>query len=152
MSRIEKPYVLLVDDNEPTRTLMTALLQREFMIVAASDGIDAVEQLKTRSFAAVLLDLRMPLLDGYGVLDFLQQNAPDMLKRVIVVTAALSKSEMERARDYGVHAIVEKPFEIEVLLAAVRSCAGTGGVGFNVLCSSGPVILLLADLLRQRLM
>ena len=153
MSRIEKPSVLLIDDNEPTRTLMTAVLHREFDVHTAIDGSDAVEQLKTRAFAAIVLDLRMPQLDGFGVLEFLQQQSPDTLRRVLVVTAALSPHDVMRARGFGIHAILPKPFDVEALLNGVRECAGIDGGKFsNVFCSSGPMILLIADLLRQRLM
>jgi CheY-like chemotaxis protein len=151
MSRIEKPYVLLVDDNEATCALMTALLQREFVIRTAYDGVEAIEQLKTRQYAAILLDLRMPQLDGFGVLDYLRENAPETLKRVLVVSAALNAREIERLRDYDVCGVIRKPFEIELLLDAVKTCAGTTGAGGfgNVLYTGGPVILLIADLLRR---
>ncbi len=154
MSRVEKPYVLLADDNEATRTLIIALLHREFDIDVASDGQEAIDRLRTRRYAAVLLDLRMPLTDGFAVLDFLKEQQPRMLPSVLVVTAVLTNKELQRAESYGVCGIVTKPFDIEILLAAVKECASPDE-GSNlgpVLCSSGPMILLLADLLRQRLM
>ena len=150
MSRIEKPYVLLVDDNEATAALITALLQREFAIETATDGFAAIEQLKTREYAAILLDLRMPYLDGFGVLDHLREHAPDVVKRVLIVSAALGTREVERLRDYDVCAVIRKPFEVDLLLDSVKKCAGMTGRGFgNVLYKSTPVILLIADLLRQ---
>jgi CheY-like chemotaxis protein len=150
MPRIEKPYVLLVDDNEATAALITALLQREFVIEIASDGYAALEKLKTRNYGAILLDLRMPHLDGFGVLDHLREHSPETVKRVLVVSAALGPREVERLQDYDVCGVIRKPFEVEVLLDAVKTCAGTNGGGFgNVLCTSTPVILLIADLLRQ---
>ena len=150
MSRIEKPYVLLVDDNEATCALITALLQREFAIETASDGHAAIEQLKTRNYDAILLDLRMPQLDGFGVLDHLREHSPDLIKCVIIVSAALGPREVERLQDYDVAAVIRKPFEVEVLLDAVKSCTGKSSGGFgNVLYTSTPVILLIADLLRQ---
>jgi len=150
MSRIEKPYVLLVDDNEATCALMTALLQREFAVEMAGDGYQALERLKTRNYDAILLDLRMPQMDGYGVLDHLREHSPDTLKRVIIVSAALRESDVERLRNYEVCGVIRKPFEVEVLLDTVKTCAGIAGGGLgNVLVSSTPVILLIADLLRQ---
>lgn len=150
MPRIEKPYVLLVDDNEATCALMTALLQREFVVETAFDGVDAIERLKTRQYAAILLDLRMPRLDGFGVLDHLREHAPETVKRVLIVSAALAGREVERLRAYDVCAVIRKPFEVEMLLDAVKTCAAPNGRGFgNVLASSTPVILLIADLLRQ---
>jgi CheY-like chemotaxis protein len=153
MSKVEKPTVLLADDNDATCTLITALLHRDFNIEIATDGREAIERMRTRKYAALLLDLRMPHTDGFAVLDFLKANQPKMLANVLVVTAALTRREIASAESYGVCEIVPKPFEIETLLAAVKRCTSTdeGTLG-PVLRASGPVILLLADLLRQRLM
>jgi len=149
MSRIEKPYVLIVDDNEATCALMMALLQREFAVEMAGDGYQAIEQLKTRQYAAILLDLRMPQMDGFGVLEHLREHTPATLKHVIIVSAALHEREVERLRNYDVCGVIRKPFNVDVLLDTVKTCAGLAGGGFgNVLYSSTPVILLIADLLR----
>lgn len=150
MSRVEKPYVLLVDDNEATCTLVTALLQREFNVEVASDGTEAIEHLKTKNYASILLDLRMPGLDGYGVLEFLQTNAPDTVKRVLVLTASLAEREIERVRAFSVCGIVAKPFEVEGLLAAVRQCTGTEETSLGRYFFSNGIVLLLAEVLRQR--
>jgi len=85
----EKPFVLLVDDNEPTCTLITALLRKDFAVDVANDGLEAIDKLRTKTFHAIILDLLMPQLDGYGVLDHLRANSPEMIRRVLVVTAAL---------------------------------------------------------------
>src|SRR5205807_10562731 len=98
MSSIEKPYILLVDDNEAASALMTALLQREFVIRTATDGFEAIDELQTRQYAAILLDLRMPRMDGFGVLDHLREYSPKTLERVLVVSAALAPREVERSR------------------------------------------------------
>jgi len=154
MSRVEKPYVLLADDNDATCTLITALLHRDYNVEVSLDGQEAIERLRTRRYAALLLDLRMPQVDGFAVLDFLKEHQPAMLASVLVVTAALTNRETQRAESYGVCGIVPKPFEVETLLAAVKRCVSPddGNPLGPVLCTSGPVILFLADLLRQRLM
>ena len=154
MSRVEKPYVLLADDNEATCTLLTALLHRDFNVEAAFDGQETIERLRTRRYAVLLLDLRMPQADGFVVLDFLKEHQPAMLPRVLVVTAAVSRRDLQRAASYGLCGVVTKPFEVETLLATVKKCASVddGNPLGPMLCSSGPVLLFLADLLRQRLM
>ncbi|HEY6136671.1 MAG TPA: response regulator [Thermoanaerobaculia bacterium] len=150
MSRIEKPYVLLVDDNEATCALMTALLQREFVVETAGDGYQAIEQFKTRQYAAILLDLRMPQMDGFGVLEHLREDSPETLRRVIIVSAALHDREVERLGGYDVFGVIRKPFDVDEFIDAVKTCAGLAGGGFgNMLCTSTPMILLIADLLRQ---
>ena len=153
MSNAEKPSALLVDDNEATCTLITALLHRDFVVETASNGLEAIEKLRTNQYVVVLLDLRMPQYDGFSVLDFLKANNPEMLKSVLVVTAMLNPPEIERANSYGICGIITKPFDVDVLLGAVKKCVGDldrGTLG-NVFCTSTPMILFIADLLRQRL-
>jgi len=146
---LEKPFVLLVDDNEATTTLLTALLHREFEVDIATDGIEALEKLKTKNYGAVILDLLMPQLDGYGVLEFLRDNNPDLVKRILVVSAALTRNEMTRLKTYDVCQIISKPFEVDQLLAAVRKCVGPSPTPRGTMISSG-MILFLAEMLRQR--
>ena len=153
MSRVEKPYVLLADDNEATCTLLTALLHRDFNVEAAFDGQEAIERLRTRRYAVLLLDLRMPQPDGFAVLEFIEQHDRRQLRNVLVVTAALSAPEIARAKAFDICGIIGKPFDVDALLEAVKQCAASSDDGHpigNVL-SSG-VILLLADLIRARLM
>lgn len=147
---MERPHVLLVDDNEATCTLVTALLQRDFSIDVATDGGEAIERLKTKRYAAVVLDLLMPQMDGFTVLDYLKENDPAVLRRVLVLTAALTRPTLDRVRAYPVCDVIAKPFEIETLLDAVRACAGSDGSLAHGL-SSG-VLLLLAEFIGRRLM
>ena len=149
---MERVRVLVVDDNEATLTLLTALLQREFGIDIAHDGLEAIEKLRTNRYAAVLLDVRMPGADGFTVLDHVKQSAPETLRNVIILTAALHRRDLERLDDYSVCTLIAKPFEVETLLAAVRRCADSeGGIALTGMLSGG-MLMLLADLLRTRLM
>ena len=150
MSRTEKPRVLIVDDNEATLTLLTALLQREFSVQKALDGREAIERFRMEEYSVVLLDLRMPEIDGFGVLEHLRTERPDLLPRVIVVTAVLTRADMARVYNFGVHALVAKPFEIDGLHAKVKECAGLTSPGSGFLTSG--VMLMLAELIRDRLL
>jgi CheY-like chemotaxis protein len=147
---VEKPFVLLADDNEATCTLITALLQSDFVIDIATDGGDAVEKLTTRQYAAILLDLLMPHVDGYAVLDHLKHQRPDLLRRVLVVTASLSAKQMQRVREYGVFGVIAKPFEVDALQSAVHEVAAESAAlpMRGPLLSSG-MIFLLQELLRR---
>jgi CheY-like chemotaxis protein len=147
---VEKPFVLLADDNEATCTLITALLQHDFVVDIATDGGEAIEKLRKRQYAVILVDLLMPFVDGYAVLDFLKEQHPDLLRRVIVVTASLSARQMQRVREYEVFAIVPKPFEVDVLQAAVHEAASGGdGRPFGAPLLSSGMILLLGELLKR---
>jgi len=147
---VEKPRVLLADDNEATCTLIVALLRKEFDVEVVADGAEAIERIKSRLYAAVLLDLRMPIVDGYGVLDFMAAERPEILPRVLVVTASLSAQELDRVSDYRICNVVSKPFEVDVLQALVRQCAGIASDPFpRGPILTGGMLMLLADLLRR---
>lgn len=146
---MEKPCVLLVDDNDATCTLVTAVLQRDFSTDACSESIDALEKLKTGKYAAIVLDLRMPPPDGYEIMDAMMKTRPDLLKRTIVVSAALSPRESQRLKNYPVAGVIGKPFDVEVLLAAVKKCAGDDGMPFGNMLSSG-MLLLIAEMIQRR--
>jgi len=141
--------VLLADDNEATCTLVTAILHKELTVECATDGNDALERLRTKRYAVVLLDLRMPIIDGFGVLDFLRDHSPEMLARVLILTAALTPKELARANSYPICGIVKKPFEVESLLESVRQCADQDDKGFSSLITPA-VLILLAGILRNR--
>jgi DNA-binding response OmpR family regulator len=140
---VDKPFVLLADDNEGTCTLVQALLQPEFEVDVASDPADAIEKLKSRQYAAILLDSAMPLLDA------LRDERPELLSRVLVLAAATTR-DITRIRMYGVRGIITKPFEIELVLTAVREAAGKNPMPpmRGPLLSSG-MLLLLAEFVRR---
>lgn len=149
---MEKPFVLLADDNEATCTLITALLQKDFNVDVAANGGDAIERIKNRRYAAVLLDLVMPLVDGWAVLDHIAGHSPDLMRCVVIVTAVTSTRDLQRVRQYGVFGVVSKPFDIEELLDTVKRCAGGSTASLHAPIVSSGVLLLLANLLRYRWM
>ena len=147
---MEKSRVLVVDDNDATVTLLTALLRHDFVVETAGDGYAAIEKLRTNAYATILLDLKMPVLDGFGVLDHIRDNDPEILRKVLVLTAALTRAEMARVDAYQVCGVVAKPFELDTLLNAIKQCVGPDeNRQLGGFFSSG-MILLLADLLRTR--
>ena len=147
---MEKPFVLLADDNEATCTLLTALLQGDFIVHVANDGREAIERLKGRQYAAILLDLLMPFVDGYAVLDYLRDERPDLLPHTLVVTASLGTRDMQKVSAFQVGGVIAKPFEVDVLLGAVRRCAGISGSSMRGgPLISGGMLLLLAEVLKR---
>lgn len=142
---MDKPAVLLVDDNEATSTLVTAILERDFAVDVVADVAEARARIANGHYVAILLDERA----GRDVLELLQSERPELVKRVLVLTASLAKSDMERIRQFSVFGVISRPFEVDFLLAAVKECAGGRG-GRNTPLLSGGMLLLIADLLRQR--
>jgi DNA-binding NtrC family response regulator len=112
--------VLIIDDDAPTRGLLTAVMMRAGLAsVDASNGGAAIDILNSRDdLCCIILDLMMPVIDGPAVLAHLSSmnsNVP-----VIVCTAAGPRQtpEFDRAM---VRAVIHKPFDIEQLVAMVKT-------------------------------
>jgi CheY-like chemotaxis protein len=146
---LEKPFVLLADDNEATCTLLTALLQGDFIVHVATDGGEAIGRLRSTQYSAVLLDLLMPFIDGYAVLDYLREERPELFPRTLVVTASLAARDMKRVAQYPVAGVIAKPFEVDILLSSVRRCAGISGPSMRTSLMSGGMLLLIAEVLKR---
>ena len=121
--------VLIVDDAEDARILYEQVLRREFECETASNGADALELIRSRDFDAVVLDLSMPVMDGWQVLEALRADE-DLGRRaqcVIVLSAEFEEETETRARRLGAAAYVAKPVGNSDLTQAVKQAlAGRG--------------------------
>ena len=114
--------VLVVEDDLSIRRLVTTVLQREgYRVEVACDGVEAVLKLGLCDYDVIVLDLMMPGVDGYAVVDRVQQKWPERLPRIIIMTAV---SEALR-NDFPapVCAVLPKPFDIDKLASVVHDCA-----------------------------
>jgi CheY-like chemotaxis protein len=115
--------VLVVDDDEAIRNLVVRVLRREnYETAEAVDGAEAINRLRERRFAAMVLDLMMPVMTGIEVIRYLETHDDAGAPCVIVVTAA-GQRELQQAESASVHAVLRKPFELPALVAAVRACS-----------------------------
>ena len=116
------PRVLVADDEDSIRLLLSRGLKRAgFQPVEAVDGQHAIEQLDREPFDAVVLDLMMPRVDGFGVMEHVIETQPHMVEKTVVVTAYPKTVAGERLRH--VCRILPKPFDMTELLDVVRDCA-----------------------------
>jgi CheY-like chemotaxis protein len=114
--------VLVADDEDAIRILLTRVLRRAgFDPVEAIDGQQAIEKLALASFDALVLDLMMPRVDGFGVVEHLIETQPHMLEKTLVVTA-FPRTALQ-GRMHHLCRILSKPFEIAELIDVVKTCA-----------------------------
>lgn len=117
----QEARVLVCEDDSAIRTLVELLLRRRgYTVDVAVDGEAAITALAGRPYDVVILDLLMPGTTGYAVLDFLQQNHPRQLSRVIITTA--SQSAFREV--FPIASMIRKPFDIYELEELVRRVAG----------------------------
>jgi CheY-like chemotaxis protein len=115
--------ILVVDDDDAIRRLLLAVLQRRgFSVDPARDGVAAVELLVSCRYALLLLDLMMPRLSGWEVIDFLAGLPPGARPLVIVLTAGNEPRPL--AADV-VTALIHKPFDVDLLADMAAACLGT---------------------------
>ena len=102
--------VLVCEDDFAIRLLFGEILSRHKLTVdSVASGADAVERLRRETYELVILDLLTPGLTGYDVIEVLRRERPEMLRRVVVVTA---QQRAIRA-PLPVAEVVAKPFELE---------------------------------------
>ena len=117
-----QPRVLVADDDQSIRQLLGTIIRRERLQVdLAIDGLDAVEKLKEREYAVILLDLMMPRLDGFGVIEHLKSHPP-VRKPVILVISAYADQKFKDVDPGVVAGVLRKPFEVADLGSLVRLC------------------------------
>jgi len=116
--------VLIVDDEPADRWLLAdALGEGNFQHVEAENGFDALRRVIDDDYQAIVLDLKMPGMDGFGFLQAVEKEKPWMLKRVIVVTGG-GRDSFGRV-EKKVYSVIRKPFPIPDLVETVRQCIGT---------------------------
>jgi CheY-like chemotaxis protein len=116
-----RPQALIVEDESVTRNLLRQLLVDYGCDVdEANDGEEAIQRLSRKRYGVILLDIVLPKLSGTHVMDFLREEDPDALERVIVVTG-LNVEEIRKLFPTVCHA-VGKPVLPNRLIATVQKC------------------------------
>lgn len=110
--------ILVVDDDPDILSLVEMVLSSEgFGVVTANNGRMALTQTKTHKPGLILLDMKMPVMNGWQFAEALKQE--DMAwPHIVVMTAA--QDAKERAEQVGAKAYLSKPFEIDELIACVK--------------------------------
>ncbi|MDP2783403.1 MAG: response regulator [Sulfurimicrobium sp.] len=112
--------VLVVDDSAMARKMLIKSLPAhwEMEITQASNGVEAVEAYRAGKAEIMFLDLTMPIMDGYQVLEALRQE--DMNSLVIVVSADIQPIAQQRVKSLGAIAFVKKPVTSEVIESVLK--------------------------------
>lgn len=111
--------ILVVDDEEALRTVLSSELSGEgYQVDSASDGDEAISTLQSKKFDLVLLDIKMPKVDGFEVLKFIKKNNPDM--KVIMLTAFADLKNAIESKKLGAEDFISKPYDLVDLLTTIE--------------------------------
>ena len=114
--------VLVADDDQSIRQLVCTIIQREGLEVdSAGDGVEAIDALRRHEYAVILLDLMMPRIDGFQVIEHLRTHPPAQKPVVLVITAYADQKFKEVDPDV-VAGVIRKPFEVADLGNLVNLC------------------------------
>jgi len=114
--------ILVVEDNILIRELVREILEREqYQVVEACDGKDALEKMEESAPNLVLMDIQLPMLDGYAVLHQLRRDRRFHRLPVIALTAYAMRSDQEKALQAGFDSYLPKPIDRAALLQLIRN-------------------------------
>ena len=123
-----KKKFLLIEDNEQNRYLATFLLERAgHRVVCAVDGPSGVELARAARPDVILLDIQLPIMDGYAVAGALRAIPELAAAPIIAVTSFAMVGDREKALDAGCAGYIEKPIDPETFVAEVLTAAARGG-------------------------
>ncbi|KNX83676.1 PleD family two-component system response regulator, partial [Acinetobacter baumannii] len=113
----ERRLIMIVDDSVTVRKVTSRLLERQgYDVVTAKDGVDAIEQLENIKPDLMLLDIEMPRMDGFEVLNLVRHHDMHQYMPIIMITSRTGEKHRERAFSLGVSQYMGKPFQEEELL------------------------------------
>ena len=124
---MKRPLILCADDDDDILSLVALRLERAgFDVVRAHDGDAAVELARGRRPDVAVLDVMMPRRTGYEVLAELRADASLSDLKVILLSARVQESDVERGMDAGADAYLAKPFKAGELVEKVAELAAAG--------------------------
>jgi len=119
------PSVLLVDDDLNFRnTLSKILLKKGYEVMTAESGYQALDYLRERDFGVVLMDIKMPVLNGVEAFKKVKVLKPGL--PVILMTAYSMEDLVKEAVKEGVYSVLRKPFDAETVIRMIEKCQSGG--------------------------
>lgn len=115
---IAKQKILIADDSEMNRELLAAILEEEYDIIQANDGVQAVDCLQRHAeeISLLLLDIVMPYMDGFEVLSYMNKEHWIDSIPVVIISSENSPIYIKRGYDLGATDFIEKPFDANMVL------------------------------------
>jgi DNA-binding response OmpR family regulator len=115
------PSVLVVDDEPQVVWVLQFSLEAEgYTTYAASNGVEALAEISEHRPTLMVLDIMMPTMDGWSVLEEMLKLPEDERPRVVIVSALSSLRDRAKASELGADAYVPKPFNVDELLEVLH--------------------------------
>ena len=120
----DKPLLLIVDDSIMDRMVLRNILEKDYDVVEAQNGYGALEIIRNnRNVKGMLLDISMPALDGFGVLNNMTPQALDRVPTFLISSEARKETIM-KATKYNIAGFIKKPFNATMISAKLKTVFG----------------------------
>lgn len=122
---VTKQRILIVDDDRDIVGMLKRILmmQKEYEVDVAFDGFSAGKKFAEFNPDVIVLDIRMPLMDGYAVLKMIRDEHHNKHIKIISISGG-DESDLNRARELGADDVLAKPFDYQVLLTKIKQLIG----------------------------
>jgi len=119
----KRQKILIVDDSEMNRSILVDMLEGEYDLLEAEDGLQAISILQKRSveISLVLLDIVMPKMDGFGVLEIMQRRHWLETVPVVMISAENRSSRIDQAYEMGITDFISRPFDAQIVHRRVKN-------------------------------
>ncbi len=115
----DKSRILVVDDEDSLRTILSSeLTSVGYEVSTAPDGEEAISMVQNKKFDLVLLDIKMPKVDGFEALKFIKKTYPAM--KVIMLTGFADLKNAIESKKHGAEDFVSKPYDLVDLLTTIE--------------------------------
>lgn len=116
-----KPKILVIEDNEQNMYLTTFILEKHhFQVLQANNGIDGIEIASRQQPDLILLDIQLPVMDGYTVARELRKNPLSAGIPIVAITSYAMPGDREQALQAGCTGYIEKPINPETFINEVK--------------------------------
>lgn len=125
-----KQRLLIVDDDKPIRHLLSRLAHRAgFDADTAKDGHDAIEKLNAATYDIVVIDLMMPRISGFELVEHINTLHP---RPTVIVATAMMNGDIRRIDDSMIRRVIRKPFDIDTVMKALIETAAELAAGHEM--------------------
>lgn len=141
----ESSTVLVVDDNKELLEMISDGLNGKYNVITASDGIDALEKLKTNDIDFIVSDVMMPRMNGMELLQKVKDNINTSHIPFIILTAKTTRESREEGMEHGADIYLEKPFSIRALIHQIENIRRTREYFYARRRGTEPLAIVEAD-------
>ena len=124
MKKLAGKRILLVEDNKTNQIVLISILEDSKLIIdIANNGQEAVDMVATNNYKLILMDLQMPILDGFQATKIIRETNTNI--PIIALSANVLPEDVQRTKEYGMHEHLKKPIEVhklyQVLLKYIKT-------------------------------